>query len=113
MSDLVEFPEQVYVEAGDVFEQFKGELSRFTLENARAMMWFAQLAYEVDDTGGNKNAAKIAKVADRWNFSAIARSGSAPHRSENPSIPLASSGSGATQSYWHSPAQIRAYGKPW
>ena len=71
MSDLVEFPEQVYVDAGDVFEKFDAKLARFTLENALAMMWFAQLAYEVDDSGGNKNAAKIAKVADRWHFSAI------------------------------------------
>jgi triacylglycerol lipase len=71
MTDFVEFPEQVYVDARDVFAAFKGARSDFTLENARAMMWFAQLAYEVDDTGGNANAAKIARVKDQWNFNAI------------------------------------------
>src|SRR4029077_17107786 len=71
MSDLVEFPEQVYVEAGDVFKEFDAKLSEFSLEKAGALMCVAQLAYEVDDSGGTKNAAKIAKVADQWHFSSI------------------------------------------
>src|SRR3954464_2247395 len=71
MTDFVEFPEQVYVDARDVFAAFRGARSDFTLENALAMMWFAQLAYEVDDTGGNANAAKIAKIARQFQFDKV------------------------------------------
>jgi triacylglycerol lipase len=71
MSDFVEFPEKDYIDAGNVFEPFDGATSDFTLENALAMMWFAQLAYEVDDTGGDANAAKIAKIEGLWEFRSI------------------------------------------
>jgi triacylglycerol lipase len=72
MSDFVEFPEEVYARAGDVFAKFDGKLSTFTLENALAMMWFAQLTYEVDDSGQNASAAKIDKIAiQQWKFQTI------------------------------------------
>jgi triacylglycerol lipase len=71
MTDFVEFPKQVYERAGNVFKTFDGKLSAFTPENALAMMWFAQLTYEVDDTGGNANAAKIAAVKELWRFQTI------------------------------------------
>ena len=94
MSDFVEFPEQVYLDAGNVFEAVQRASSSDLRSRTRcAMMWFAQLAYEVDDSGGNKNAAKIAKVADRWDFSSVTPFRAARRdRSENPSIPLASIG---------------------
>jgi triacylglycerol lipase len=71
MSDFVEFPEEKYVAAGNVFEKFNAGTSTFTLENALAMMWFAQLAYEVDETGGNRNAQKIETVREKWGFASI------------------------------------------
>jgi len=71
MSDFVEFPDKVYADAGNVFAKFDGTISKFRLENALAMMWFAQLTYEVDDTGGNANAAKIAAVKELWQFQTI------------------------------------------
>jgi hypothetical protein len=71
MSDFVEFPESVYVAAGNVFEKFNGRTSDFTLENALAMMWFAQLAYEVDESGGNRNTQKIETVRKQWGFASV------------------------------------------
>ncbi len=71
MSDFVEFPEKDYVDAGNVFESFNGATSDFTLENALAMMWFAQLAYEVDESGQNRNARKIETVRKLWGFTSI------------------------------------------
>ena len=71
MTDFVEFPEPVYVAAGNVFANFKAADSSYTPENALAMMWLAQLAYEVDDTGGNANAAKIARIAAQFQFDKV------------------------------------------
>src|SRR5438477_2312084 len=71
MTDFVEFPEPVYVAAGKVFANFQAADSSYTPENALAMMWFAQLAYEVDDTGGNANAAKIARIAEQFQFEKV------------------------------------------
>jgi len=70
MSDFVEFPESDYIRAGNVFAAFT-PIRDFRLKNALAMMWFAQLTYEVDDSGGNKNAAKIAAVKNLWQFQSI------------------------------------------
>ena len=71
MSQFVEFLEQDYVAAGDVFAKFDGRLSKFTLENALALMWFAQLAYEVDESGQNRNAQKIETVRTLWGFTSL------------------------------------------
>ncbi|MEA2879581.1 MAG: triacylglycerol lipase [Hyphomicrobiales bacterium] len=71
MSDFVQFPDQVYTQAGNVFATFVGAASGFTLPNARAMMWFAQLAYEVDTSGNNGTAAKIDRVRTLWEFEPV------------------------------------------
>lgn len=71
MSDFVQFPDQVYVQAGDVFATFDGATSDFTLPNAKAMMWFAQLAYEVDTSGNNSTAAKIDRIRTLWQFQPV------------------------------------------
>lgn len=70
MSDFVQFPEEVYATAGNVFEGFRANAG-FTIPNARAMMWFAQLAYEVDTSGGNATAAKIQQIHARWQFQSV------------------------------------------
>jgi triacylglycerol lipase len=70
MSAFVEFLASDYQRAGNVFAGFT-PVGDFNLENALAMMWFAQLTYEVDDSGGNKNAAKIAMAKDQWQFRSI------------------------------------------
>src|SRR5947209_19211856 len=67
MSDFVQFPLTDYDKAG--FENFDGRVSAFTLKNAYAMMWFAQLAYEVDTSGADRTAAKIDTIRDFWKFS--------------------------------------------
>lgn len=71
MSDFVQFPEAVYTQAGNVFATFVGAASGFTLPNAKAMMWFAQLAYEVDTSGGNRTAAKIDRIRTLWQFEPV------------------------------------------
>lgn len=71
MSDFVRFPETDYERAGDVFAGFRPH-REFTLKNALAMMWFAQLAYEVDTRGTDPDAAaKIARIGRRWNFAQV------------------------------------------
>jgi hypothetical protein len=74
MSDFVQFPEKIYEDAGNVFAAFQ-TADDFLLENARAMMWFAQLAYEVDNTGdaaaASAAAAKIDKIRRLWGFDAV------------------------------------------
>ena len=55
MSDFGKFPDRDYEKAGDVFAGFTPTRD-FTLGNALALMWFSQLAYEVD-TRDNKAAA--------------------------------------------------------
>src|SRR5689334_8256374 len=53
MSNFVQFPIEDYRKAGNVFAAFDPGKSTFTLPNALAMMWFAQLSYEVDTSGQN------------------------------------------------------------
>lgn len=68
MSDFVRFPESDYDKAGNVFAGFS-PTSGFTLENALAMMWSAQLAYEVDTRGDGVAAqAKIDRIGQRWDL---------------------------------------------
>src|SRR2546421_12958161 len=57
MSGFVQFPEHVFDQAGNVFAGFDGTLSQYAVANARSLMWFAQLAYEVDNTGVHPEAA--------------------------------------------------------
>ena len=71
MSDFVQFPDEVYTQAGNVFATFAGATAGFTLPNARAMMWFAQLAYEVDTTGGSSTASKIDRIRTLWEFQSV------------------------------------------
>jgi len=71
MSDFVQFPKDVYERAGNVFEAFDPATSRFTIGNARSLMWFAQLAYEVDNTGQNDTTAKVQTIATSWGFERI------------------------------------------
>src|SRR2546423_1180300 len=59
MSALVEFPPHVF--NAHAFDNFEGR-SEFSIENALAMMWFAQLAYE---TG---QRATIEEIAPKWNL---------------------------------------------
>jgi triacylglycerol lipase len=69
MSDFVQFPLADYDKAG--FEKFDGRVSAFALKNAYAMMWFAQLAYEVDTSGANSTAAKIDTIRGFWKFNPV------------------------------------------
>lgn len=72
MTDFVQFPESVYEQAGNVFAGFNGTLTGFALANARSLMWFAQLAYEVDNTGANAAAAaKVDRIRSRWQFDPV------------------------------------------
>jgi hypothetical protein len=65
MSDFVQFPEEKY--DPDAFKGFTAT-GPFELRTALAMMGFAQLAYEVDNTGGNATTGKIERIKDRWGF---------------------------------------------
>jgi triacylglycerol lipase len=47
MSFLVRLPEESY--RNEAFARFSADAPDFTLENAKAMMWLSQLAYETDD----------------------------------------------------------------
>jgi hypothetical protein len=80
MSDFVQFPLADYDKAG--FANFDGGVSAFTVTNAYAMMWFAQLAYEVDPSGANSTAAKIDTIRNLWRFDPVttfrAQSGGLP-----------------------------------
>lgn len=73
MSDFVEFPQAVYDAAGNVFASFAAARADFSIENARALMWFAQLAYEVDTSGQGAAAAdaKISRIASGWGFQSV------------------------------------------
>jgi hypothetical protein len=63
MSNFVQFPEDDYVKAGNVFADFKPR-RQFGSPNALALMWFAQLAYEVDTLGNDPAAeAKVGRIA--------------------------------------------------
>src|SRR3954447_7914662 len=70
MSDFVQFPLADYDKAG--FENFDASVSAFTVKNAYAMMWFAQLAYEVDTSGANSTASKIDTIRNLWGFNPVA-----------------------------------------
>jgi hypothetical protein len=65
MSNFVQFPEAAYDRAA-----FAGFVPTrdFTLGNARAMMWFAQLAYEVGTSATDAVTAKINHVRSCWGF---------------------------------------------
>jgi triacylglycerol lipase len=58
MSFLVELPENQYI--ANAFEMFAPRTG-FTLENARAMAWIAQLAYETQPE-------KITRIGGEWGF---------------------------------------------
>src|SRR4051794_5835174 len=69
MTGFVQFPEHVYREAGNVFIGFNGGMPQHAVANARSLMWFAQLAYEVDNTGANPTAAAmIDRIRSKWEF---------------------------------------------
>src|SRR5205085_8530339 len=61
MSFLVRLPEETYRD--DAFARFKADAADFTLGNAQAMMWLAQLAYETDDP------QKIKRILGRFGLS--------------------------------------------
>jgi triacylglycerol lipase len=69
MSDFVQFPEADYDRAA--FSGFDATTGNFSLANAKAMMWFAQLAYEVDTAGNNGTAAKIDRIRQLWGFGPV------------------------------------------
>jgi hypothetical protein len=71
MSNFVQFPEQNYIDAGNVFTAFDPTKQSFTIDNARALMWFAQLAYEVDNTGEERTSDKIERIRTRWGFDKV------------------------------------------
>jgi triacylglycerol lipase len=71
MSNFVQFPEDIYVRAGNVFADFDEKAETLTIENARCLMWFAQLAYEVDNTGARATEDKIARIRTLWGFSSV------------------------------------------
>src|SRR3954471_18403046 len=71
MSDFVQFPEDVYARAGNAFAAFDPNMTDFTIPNARALMWFAQLAYEVDTSGASGTLDKISRIAALWQFQSV------------------------------------------
>ena len=68
MSDLVQFPLEDYDR--NAFSSFR-TTNDYTPGNALAMMWFAQLAYEVDTSGANATAAKIDAIRTRFGFEPV------------------------------------------
>jgi triacylglycerol lipase len=67
MSILVSFPIETYEEHGaGAFKGFAPK-AEFTIENARALMWFTQLAYEYDAD----KPTKIAAMQALWQFDRI------------------------------------------
>ena len=64
MSTLVELPPEKY--NPNAFDNFKPELTNFTIENARALMWFSQLAYE---TGRPETIRSVASAS--WGFDSV------------------------------------------
>ena len=71
MSDFVQFPEEKYVAAGNVFAAFDPTKASYKIENARALMWFSQLAYEVDNTGAERTTDMIERIRTRWEFASV------------------------------------------
>jgi triacylglycerol lipase len=72
MSDFVQFPEHIYEQAGNVFIGFAGGAPQYARANARSLMWFAQLAYEVDSTGVHPAAAaKVERIRSKWEFGPV------------------------------------------
>jgi triacylglycerol lipase len=68
MSTLVSFPIEIYRQFGvGAFKGFAPTAPRFAIGNARALMWFAQLAYEID---ADKDE-KIALTKGLWGFEQI------------------------------------------
>jgi|SRR5580700_5226455 triacylglycerol lipase len=59
MTEFVWLPPADY--SGTAFNNFNASKSEFDLDNARAMIWTSQLAYDTDQT--------IDAVANRWGFS--------------------------------------------
>jgi triacylglycerol lipase len=67
MSILVSFPIEAYKKyAADAFAGFTPKAD-FSLENAKALMWFTQLAYEYDED----KAEKIKLMESLWQFTKI------------------------------------------
>jgi triacylglycerol lipase len=62
MSFLVSLPEESY--RADAFKGFSAVAPDFTLENAQAMMWLSQLAYETDE-GEKAKGEKIKRILPR------------------------------------------------
>lgn len=68
MSAFVSFPIKTYQDyATKAFEKFAPAAPDFTIENAGALMWFTQLAYEY----GPDQVNKIKLMKDLWGFAAI------------------------------------------
>ena len=66
MSKLVQIPQSEYDPAA--FARFAPSVG-FTLDNARALMWLSQLAYETYEP---RQPQKIAAVAQSWSFASLA-----------------------------------------
>ena len=62
MSFLVELPEEQY--SAKAFEKFAPRMG-FSLENARAMAWTSQLAYET------ALPDKVARIGEKWGFDSV------------------------------------------
>lgn len=68
MSSFVSFPIEAYRNfAAGAFTGFAPAAKDFTIENARALMWFTQLSYEY----GRKEDDKIRLVKDLWGIKEI------------------------------------------
>jgi triacylglycerol lipase len=63
MSNFVQFPEAAYDRAA--FAEFVPARD-FTIGNARAMMWLAQLAYEVGTSATDAVTAKVDHIRQHW-----------------------------------------------
>jgi triacylglycerol lipase len=64
MSTLVELPPEEF--NLNAFDNFNPKLTNFTIENARALMWFSQLAYE---TGRPETIRFVASAS--WGFGSV------------------------------------------
>jgi hypothetical protein len=64
MSTLVELPPEKY--NLNAFDNFEPTLTNFTIENARALMWFSQLAYE---TGRPETIRSVSSAS--WHFDSV------------------------------------------
>jgi triacylglycerol lipase len=65
MSNFVRFNETDY--DPQAFAEF-APVRDFTIGNARALMWFAQLAYEIGTSATDEVTGKIGRISAQWGF---------------------------------------------